>query len=218
MTTCPQEAKIDPYLKGKLSEAESAAFEEHYFNCPSCFQKTYARNELVDVIQHRGVSIFAPDYEIRRASPSKAPVWDKVAATLSPRPWAVAVAAAAVLVAVIVGVAPRSSPALPGFTAVDDMTVRGSSVEAIAPAGSLEQAPALLAWKAVSGAAEYTVSLFRGSNLLWTANASDVRIPLPETLRSELTPGTGYAWQVKAYSVQGTLISSSPRTEFTIVR
>jgi hypothetical protein len=33
-----------------------------------------------------------------------------------------------------------------------------------------------------------------------------------------LSAGEAYGWQVKAYSAQGTMLSSSARTEFTIAR
>jgi anti-sigma factor RsiW len=221
MIACSHEGKIDAYLMGKLSQAESDAFEDHYFNCPSCFQKTFARNELVDVIKYKGASIFAPEEEERRpvAETPKIPIWDRITAFLTPRPW-VAVAAAAILLVVIVGVVPRSNPSAPVFTAVEDMTVRGAAVETLSPAGEQAQAPAVLAWKAIAGAAEYRVSVFKGSELVWSATAAgaDVRIALPESLVKGLSAGPAYAWQVKAYSAQGTLVSASARTEFTIAR
>jgi len=221
MTSCLQEGKIDAYLMGKLSQAESDAFEDHYFNCPSCFQKTYARNELVDVIKYRGASIFAPEEERAPAvETAKVPIWKKITAFLSPRPWVAVAAAAAVLLVVIVGVVPRSNPSAPVFSAIEDATVRGASIETIAPAGAQAKAPAGFSWKAVAGAAEYGVSLFKGSELIWSATTAgaDVRIALPDGLAKGFETGAVYAWQVKAYSAQGTMLSASARTEFTIAR
>jgi hypothetical protein len=220
MTPCRQEEKIDAYLMGKLSKMESEAFEDHYFNCPACFQKTYARNELVDVIKYKGASIFAPEEEARRpvVETPKVSVWDRIAAFLAPRPWVPVAAAAAVLLVVIFGVVPRSNPSSPVFTAVEDMTVRGTSIETIAPAGAQTQAPAFLSWKGIAGAAEYGVSLLKGSELVWTATSAEARIVLPESVAKELSAGEAYAWQVKAYSAQGTMLSASARTEFTIAR
>ena len=39
MKTCHYEGLIDRYLLGKLGEKEAGEFEEHYFNCASCFAK-----------------------------------------------------------------------------------------------------------------------------------------------------------------------------------
>ena len=220
MKSCEQEGKIDAYLLRKLSQAESDAFEDHYFNCPACFQKTYARNELVDVIKYKGASIFAPEEEARRpvVETPKVPVWDRIMAFLTPRPWVAVAAAAAVLLVVIVGVVPRSNPSAPVFSAIEDTTVRGASIETIDPAGAQAQAPAAFTWKAAAGASEYGVSLFKGSELVWSGTARDVRIALPESVVKGLEAGAAYAWQVKAYSAQGTMLSASARVEFTIAR
>ena len=220
MTPCRQEEKIDAYLMGRLGKSESDAFEDHYFNCPSCFQKTFARNELVDVIKYKGAQIFAPEEEARRpvAETPRVPVWDRITAFLAPRPWVPVAAAAAVLLIVVVGIIPRSNPSAPVFTAVEDMTVRGAAIEAVAPAGAQTQAPAFLAWKGVDRAAEYGVSLFKGSELLWAATTAESRIVLPESVAKSLSAGESYGWQVKAYSAQGAMLSSSARTEFTIAR
>lgn len=219
MTSCPQEGKIDAYLLRKLGQAESDAFEDHYFNCPSCFQKTYARNELVDVIKYRGASIFAPEEERKPAIETpKVPTWDRIMAFLTPRPWVAVAAAAAILLVVIVGVVPRSNPSAPVFSAIEDATVRGASIETIAPAGTLAMAPAGFSWKSVAGAAEYGVGLFKGSELVWSATVQDARIVAPDSLVKGLETGAAYSWQVKAYSAQGMMLSASGRTEFTIAR
>ena len=220
MTSCRQEEKIDAYLMGKLPKAEAEAFEDHYFNCPACFQKTFARNELVDVIKYKGASIFAPEEEARRpvVETPKVALWDRITAFLAPRPWMAVAAAAAVLLVVVVGVIPRSHPSSPVFTAVVDTTVRGAALEAIAPAGAQTQAPAFLSWKGIDGVAEYAVSLFKGSELVWSATSAEARAVLPESVAKELAAGEAYAWQVKAYSPQGTMLSASARTEFTIAR
>jgi hypothetical protein len=218
MKPCEHEAKIDPYLLGRLGESETAAFEEHYFNCPSCFQKTFARNELVDVLRYKGASIFAPEEGERPDEVERIPLRNRIAAILAPRPWMAVAAAAALLLVVIVGVVPRSKPGGPAFTGVEDMTVRGAAISSMTPAGGLSRAPAVLAWRGVAGAAEYAVSLFKGADLAWSATTAAERIELPAGIRDGLAAGTAYAWQVKAYSVQGTMLGASARTEFTIAK
>jgi anti-sigma factor RsiW len=223
MRPCEQEAKIDAYLLGKLSQAESEAFEEHYFNCPTCFQKTFARNELVDVIKYKGARIFAPEEEARAArrpvvETPKVSLWERITDFLTPRPWVAVAAAAAILLVVVVGIIPRSNPSAPIFTAIEDATVRGAAVEVVAPAGTLAQAPTELAWKAFSGAAEYGVSVFRGAEIVWSATTKDVRQALPKSLVRDLAAGAAFTWQVKAYAADGTMLGASARAEFRVAR
>ncbi len=50
---CPEnlEAKIDNYLSRKMPESEIDAFEEHYFNCDSCFEELQLREQLKGILE-----------------------------------------------------------------------------------------------------------------------------------------------------------------------
>jgi hypothetical protein len=215
MRKCSQEEKIDLFLAGKMTEAESAQFEEHYFNCPSCFQKTYERNELMAFIHNEGDTIFAPVAESQPVE-AKVRLWDKVAALLTPRQWVTAAVTAGLLLVIVIGVAPLFKNSAPQFTLSGDQTVRGESLALVAPSGDLSAAPAAFSWKAVRGAVEYTVILMSGSETLWTATTPDSSLVLPDGVKGKLAAGAVYTWQVKAYSGQGTLITASAVTSFKI--
>ena len=59
MSECNFKSLIDEYLLNKLSEEDKAQFEEHYFNCPSCFQAVTERNDMINSIKWKGDEIFA---------------------------------------------------------------------------------------------------------------------------------------------------------------
>jgi hypothetical protein len=215
MRKCPHEVKIDPYLAGKLSETESVQFEDHYFNCPACFQKTYERNELMTFIQREGNSIFAP-VPAPKPAPAKVSLWDRLTALLTPKQWVTAAVTAALLLVVVLGVAPRLHRTAPAFTFNGDATVRGEAVAIVSPSGDIASAPATFSWKAVRGAAEYTVALAAGTETLWTATTAETTVVLPDSVKAKLAAGTTYGWQVKAYAPQGTLLATSAQTTFKI--
>ena len=62
---------------------------------------------------------------------------------------------------------------------------------------------------------EYQVSIFNG-RLLWKTTTRDSRLTLPDDVKALMTAGQKYSWQVKAFSLQGTLIAVSSRVQFTI--
>ncbi len=212
MKKCPHEEKVDLYLRGKLSESESAEFEEHYFNCPPCFQKTSERSELIEVIQQRGAFIFEPA-TLRRPKP-RISLGVKVAAFLTPRQWVAAAVTAAALLVVALALVPRFKSHGPDFTFTGDETVRGESLAVLSPLGDVKAVPDRFEWKALSAAAEYQVTL-SGLETLWTTTTQETKIALPEALKNKLKAGS-YTWQVKAYSAQGTLLATSPKVEFKI--
>ena len=212
MRDCEDEEKIDLYLKGKLSDAGSAEFEEHFFNCPECFRKMEERAEILDVIRRRGASIFVPAADDRREP--RVSLWGRAAAALTTRRWVAAAVGAAVLLVVVLGVVPRFKSHAPEFALSGDETVRGESLVLVAPVGRAPAAPAAFEWKAVPSAAEYHLTLSSGSTVIWTTTVPEARVALPPDIKSGLRAGGHYSWQVKAYSAQGTLLAASPKEAF----
>lgn len=212
MRKCRDEEKIDLYLKGKLSDAESAGVEEHYFNCQSCFQKIQERAEIMDVIQRRGASIFSPAAD--RRPELGVSLWDKAAAFLTPRQWVAAAVSAALLLVVVLGVVPRFRSHAPEFALSGDETVRGESLVLLAPLGQTKAAPAEFEWKAIPAAAEYQVALSSGPNVIWTTATQETKVVLPLVIKTALKAGVDYSWQIKAFSAQGTLLAASPKEAF----
>ncbi len=211
MKNCFSDEAIDAYLLERMSEEEARSFEEHYFNCPKCFQEVARREELIRVIKTRGAQIFsgpAPE-----APPSPAA---RVLGFFTPRQWAfVSLTVVALLVIIFAGI-PRSRPAPPHFVLDGEDILRGESLTLISPVIDVKGAPASFEWKALEGAAVYKVSLYEGSKLLWSQETRDKQLAVPEDVKSRLLPGRRYSWQVKAFSAQGQLVSVSSRVQFEI--
>lgn len=211
MNDCQHEEKIDEYLKGELSPDNTARFEEHYFNCPSCFYKTREKSELLGLIKQAKEEIFSPaERDVRRRGAGL----KRITGDLTPRRWMAVAATAALALAAVLLIAPKLKRASPGLVFDGDMAVRGESLSVIAPRGEGKAAPVSFEWRPLASAAEYQVTL-SGAKMEWTTTTKETKVALPPDIKAALKAGI-YAWQVKAYSGQGTLLASSPKVEFKI--
>jgi len=212
MIECKYEGLIDRYLLNKMGEGERNEFEEHYFNCASCFAKMTERDEVIGVLK-REKSVFAA--EVRPAIETRAAAWhDRVFAFFTPKQWVLAGAAAALLVAVLT-VTPLLRNAPPEFVLNGEETVRGSSLTLISPVIDIHAVPAYFEWKKLGEDVQYQVSIYNGQ-LLWKTSTTDNTVSLPDDIKSRMIAGQKYSWQVKAFSKQGTLIAVSSRVQFTV--
>jgi len=209
MSSCPHSKYIDDYLLNRLGEKEKMRFEEHFFNCRTCFEDLKAREEVLRVIKNRSEEIFARD---RDADTEKAGVGETRRA-LRFKPWWAAAAAAAAAALLLIMYLPHRPELPPVFTLGEDEAVRGESLELLSPAGESEAAPRAFEWRPLSRKARYILSLYDGE-LIWSGETEDTRLDLPGEIRERLKPGRIYFWQVKAYSPPGTLITSSQKAEF----
>ncbi|MGB7296993.1 MAG: zf-HC2 domain-containing protein, partial [Candidatus Aminicenantales bacterium] len=94
MKKCQYADEIDDYLLNRLEGAAKEQFEEHYFNCPSCFQAMEERDALISTIKSRGAWIFKPKPAAGRRD--WVPAWKRAVASFTPRQWATVGAAAVV--------------------------------------------------------------------------------------------------------------------------
>jgi len=208
MTASCQDDRIDEYLLGRLSAEDIAAFEEHYFNCPACFEELKIRAEVLSVIQTKGRDLFPAAAQpgrirIRPKNPVLKPVWW----------WTAAAGAAAVIVGILLLARPPQTP--PVFTLSGDDTVRGQALGLISPRGDVALPPLYLEWAPLAEGTEYSVSLFDRERL-WSETTRESRIRLPEEIRGRMLPGRTYSWQVKAFSPEGALTALSSRLPFKI--
>ncbi|MDH4220298.1 MAG: zf-HC2 domain-containing protein [Candidatus Aminicenantes bacterium] len=213
MRNCIFEAMIDDYLLKRLSEDEMKKFEEHYFNCSSCFEKLVERDELVSIIKSKGDEIFKDEYISVAA---KGETWrEKVTSFLTPRQWAAAAVSAAFILVIIFSVIPMLKPTAPQFFINDD-AVRGGSITLISPVFEAQTIPSHFEWKALGKDVEYKIYIFDNGNKLWEATTKETSVNLPENIKKGMTTGEKYSWQVKAFSPEGTLISMSSKVQFKI--
>ncbi|MBC7361816.1 MAG: zf-HC2 domain-containing protein [Candidatus Aminicenantes bacterium] len=213
MRKCKFEDFIDGYLLNRLSERDKEAFEEHYFNCSSCFEKLQERDVIIRTIKNHPELLITEKTEAR--VPLLATLKKEVRAFFTPRQLVLAGLTALLVLVVIFVIVPRNQAPAPNFFLTDEETVRGSSITLISPVIDMNQIPSSFEWKKLGENIEYQVSIFN-HQLLWKATTKENRITLPEEVKAKMVPGEKYSWQVKAFSPDGTLIAVSSRVQFKI--
>lgn len=215
MRECKFEEFIDDYLLNRLAEDDRNKFEEHYFNCASCFERMAERDELLQVIKKKGREIFEEKYITETARHLS---WaEKFAYAFTPREWVLAAAAAATLLIVVFGVLPYLKTTAPQFYISEDV-VRGQSIDLISPVIDTATVPSQFEWKKSEKAVEYTIYIFNNGDVLWTTTTKEEFVILPERVKEMIKVDGKYSWQVKAFSVEGTLIAVSSKVQFKVNR
>jgi len=214
MKKCNFENLIDEYLFDRLDERQKETFEEHYFNCPQCFEKMEERSEMIAVIKIQGSEIFRDVYAPAKTRRSRL---EPVLAFLTPRQWTMAAVSAALILVVAIGIIPNLKTSPPEFFINDDL-VRGSSITLISPViNNLNQVPSEFRWQSLGENSEYKLFIYHQEELLWSTTTTDNFVTLSETIKALMAPGKKYSWQIKAFSPEGTLIAVSSRVQFNFV-
>jgi len=212
MKKCEYEDLIDDYLRNKLSEADTKKFEEHYFNCSSCFQKMTEKEELLAVIKNKGYEIFQNEFLTEETK--RSPWYEPLISLLTPRQWALAAVSAALILVVVLAVIPIMKSSSPQFFINEDL-VRGQSITLISPVIDIKNVPSEFKWKNLGKDVEYKIYIYN-DKLLWTATTKQNSITLPDEVKKLMTSDQKYSWQVKAFSPEGGLIAVSSRVQFKI--
>lgn len=212
MSKCKFEDLIDGYLLNRLSEGDKEAFEEHYFNCSSCFEKLRERDVIIRTIKNNP-ALLEEKEEVR--TPVLSGIRRELASFLTVRQLAFAGVTALLVMIIVFSVLPRGQAPAPNFFLTDEETVRGSSITLISPVIDLSQVPSSFEWKKLGENIEYQISIFNGQ-LLWKATTRENRITLPDEVKARMVAGEKYSWQVKAFGPDGTLIAVSSRVQFKI--
>ncbi len=207
MNGCKFESLIDEYLLDKLSEEDKARLEEHYFNCPSCFQTLQERDNMITAIKSKGHEIFA-DLMVGEQT-RKVSVWERLSGFLSPGQWVTAAVSAALVLVIALSVIPSLKTQSPTFL-LDDQQTRGTSITLIS-----DSIPGKFQWQSVDSAAEYKIYI-DNHEPVWNATTQVNFVILPEEIKAKMKPGVAYFWQVKAFSKTGTLIAVSSKIQFSI--
>jgi len=213
MRKCKFEGMIDGYLLNKLSERDKELFEEHYFNCPACFDELEARSLIINTIKNHSEVLVSE--EVRVKVPLAARLRRELAAFFNVRQLAMAGVISLIFVAVIIAVVPKRQAFLPDFTLTDTETVRGSSITLISPVIDMNQVPSFFEWKKLGENVEYQLSI-SNHELLWKTTTNENRVVLPDEVKAKMVPGERYSWQVKAFGPDGSLIAVSSRVQFLV--
>jgi hypothetical protein len=216
MKDCKYEELIDDYLMNRLADEKKDRFEEHYFNCLSCFEKIAERDELLRVIKNKGYAIFKDEFlaqEIRGAS------WpERILSFLSPKQWAFAAVSAALVLLIIFNVIPYFKSPQPTFQISGEEAYRGQSIELISPLMDINAVPTEFRWAKSDKELEYKFSIYDNGNALWTTTTKENFVLLPEETRNLIKPEGKYSWQVKAFSSEGTLVAVSSKVYFKVTK
>jgi hypothetical protein len=215
MKMCKCEHLIDDYLFDRLDDEKKNKFEEHYFNCPHCFEKMVERDELISLIKQKGDGIFQDEYVVEEG---KGATWvEKIVSFFTPKQWALIPVYAALLLIVVFIFIPYFKPAPLQFF-ISEEKVRGESITLISPVIDIKIVPTKFEWKDLAENVEYKIYIYDDGKKLWAATTKDNFIVLPEKVRKRMTLGEKYSWEVKAFSPEGTLVAISSKVHFKITK
>jgi len=209
MRKCKFEDLIDNYLLNRLDEEKKKKFEEHYFNCPYCFEKMAERDKLISVVKYKGDMIFQDEYVVEE---TKGVTWiEKIVSLLTPKQWAATAVSAFLLLitcCLIFYVIPNLGPTSPQFPLTDDSVERGAQIK-------IKVIPSKIEWSRLGEDVEYKIYIYHNQDKLWSTATKENFIILPEEVKKRITLGEIYSCEVKAFSTQGPL-KASGRTQFKI--
>jgi ribosomal protein L24E len=214
MRKCLFEDQIDDYLLNRLEGETKDRFEEHYFNCSSCFAQLKERNDVVSAVKTKGAWLFAQDREPERKTWVRAA--ERLTSFLTPRQWVTAAVAAGVILFAVFGALPLMRQQGPQFVLSDSEVVRGQSLTLISPLIDVKSVPAYFEWAKLAQATEYKIFVYNGQ-LLWSTTTIGNKIAVPDNIKQQMGAGQKYSWQVRAFSAKGTLVAVSSRVQFQVV-
>jgi hypothetical protein len=214
MRKCLFEDQIDDYLLNRLEGEAKDRFEEHYFNCSSCFARLRERSDVVSAIKTKGAWLFARDHEPERRT--WVPALERLTSFMTPRQWVTAAAAAGVILFAVFGALPLMRHQGPQFVLSDSEVVRGRSLTLISPLIDVKSVPGYFEWARLPQAAEYKIFVYN-AQLLWSTITTENKIAVPDNIKQQIVAGEKYSWQVRAFSAKGTLVAVSSRVQFQVV-
>lgn len=209
MNKCKHEDLIDDYLLNKLSKEKREEFEEHYFNCPLCFEKMSERDELITAVKQQPGIIFHDLAMDEREE--TLPLHERIFAFLTPTQWAMTAVTAALVLVIAIGVIPLLKTESPQFF-LDDSQLRGRSITLIS-----DEIPSQFKWESLGDELEYKIYIYN-HGLLWEETTKNHFISLPDEIKAKMIPGVKYFWQVKAFSSEGTLVAESSKVQLPVAR
>jgi len=198
---CKYNELIDEYLLNRLDLEQKNKFEEHYFNCRSCFSKLQAREKLISIIKLKGDSILSDNINAPES------LWDRLFTRLPLKQIAFFAISAGMLIFLILTFYPTKKTAIPEFRLDDPHLMRGKSITLFTDA-----LPVQFKWESLGENIEYQITIF-DQNVFWETTTKNNSVLLPKNIKSKMKTGIKYYWQVKAYSQTGTLIAKSDKIQ-----
>jgi hypothetical protein len=206
-----------------LSDAERARVESHARACPGCAaERALARSFDADAAGDADSDAIVQTLRANapwRPRVASASTLERTRGAGRPRrrlsfgiPLAMAAGVLLAVGAIFQIVGPDAPPiGAPGT----GMIMRGSEIEAVAPAGDIAQAPDALSWHEVPDAVSYRVSIVGvDGDTLWSGAAAGSPAVLPDAALTAMHPAVLYRWQVEAINANGARIAWSKPTPF----
>lgn len=88
---------ISKYINGELPEEEAKVFEEHYFQCETCFNELRAAEDAVNLIERSGESAF----DAGGLGNVKTGFFERIFKSTRTKQWSMAVGTAVIIIAVL---------------------------------------------------------------------------------------------------------------------
>ncbi len=218
-----------PPLEALAAPAPAAPLQAHLESCPHCraelsllraFENAEARPEET-------ADLAWIESELVRHSTRSAPQPQPLAARL--RAWAavlftpvghsrLAMAAAAMLVLLAVGVFVRQRGAAPAPSSDDATVWRSARIAAVAPIGDLDRPPSQFRWEPAPAAASYRLRLLEiDGTEIWSAESPVPLVEIPDSLAPKLIAGRAFQWEVAARDSRGRPVASTSLQSFHIL-
>jgi hypothetical protein len=230
----PPEAFLEAEMEG-LSPEERRTLDAHADLCPACAAERDLARMFDASPEGTGVRSEDLDFVVSRLEEtapvrSSAPAAPNVVAFPGPRPAAPAprrrfgsqpvlrFAAAAMLVLGLgLGYRALHSPAPDLPDPEVGGVVRGSEVEAVAPAGEVAEIPRELNWVVIDGAVSYRVRLTAvDGSVLWETTVPAPPARVPAEVAGRLHRAVLYTWTVEALDAGGARLASSEPVRFKV--
>jgi hypothetical protein len=206
---CLDPVQLEAVLEGRATAEQTS----HAAACAACatelsllseFTKAEVRPDELDAVEAIAGKLRSPVPQERIAAKAASPWW----ALPVPR-WALALAAAVLVVGMAVQLRMWREPALGVNDANDSTAVRSSALRILEPAGTLAAAPAEIRWEAAPGATAYHVRLLEvDGNELWSADATEAKLALPASAQAFFVARKTLSIQVEARDEAGRVLRS----------
>ena len=194
---------IEKYVKGKLSDHEREAFDEHCFNCEQCFRELMFYQETAELIRREGKTVFS-DYLVksdRKKSNTFKNTFNQIFRFLTVKPWRTGIASAGLAVVVLIFILrqPASVPSknyetLPYFEEILSDVSRSESVTVLSPqVGAVVQNKPLFKWEGLEEERIYLIILDNQGNELFRFTTDKNQFKLSK----KLNPGL-YYWKLES--------------------
>jgi hypothetical protein len=233
---CPPPEAFLEAEAGALDAEARRRLDEHADHCPACaaerdLARSFEAGPVAGEVRSEDVAFVVARLEaaspVRPAAPGALGKPGNVVPFPAARPrqavppgrssWLARLAAAAVVL-LVTGLFLRDyfpAPSLPDVP--EHSVVRGGVLEAVAPMGDVDAAPAELRWVPRQGAAAYLVSLETVDDIvLWEERVAAPPARLPAEVAAGLKPAVTYIWSVQALDAQGARLARSDPERFRV--